>query len=260
MHLVTAKGKQYPLADSWDTAPAEAQMAAAALLIINDQAARLAILAFQDLPSNIIKMLTPEEIVHLTMWVEKPTPSLPSSIIIGSQKLLLPTPNFEEVTLVEFAAADALFRQYQAGNTNALIDLFATLTRPTASPESIQHKDWNGDMRQPYNSARTKQLGAPFAQISLVQSSTIILAYISGVQSLQKSYPSIFPDTSDSNTPPDTQSSSAPYIDLIYALAKQGTYGTYEQCCLIPIHTIFYNMHLEATAPKKTNHGHGDNQ
>jgi hypothetical protein len=208
---------------------------------------------------NLIRLLWPKRnlqymklkashIYELTHWVlEKPLVETNfTKFTHDGTEYLLPDASLATVVLFEYAMASYYLRVFCQSNKEEYLNmLVATICRP---PQEVTHTpDWNGDLREKYNSALTKQRAKDFETLNFGVKVIVLHVFLEAQARIQKRFASIFKAPDEGETP---KINGVPYTDLMYDLSKTGIYGDYEKVCFTNIHTVFFNLAQEKSREK----------
>lgn len=127
--------------------------------------------------------------------------------------------------MIEVAICAITLRQLESEETaqEAIDTIFYTLARRPGVSYSEEEKEHNQLHPVPENIKRY-----------------VVLWFVDWLHAFLKHYHPSIDDKKEGEE--NEKGGGYGLFPLIYNLAHSGTYGTYEQTCLIPAHTIFFNI------------------
>lgn len=181
-------------------------------------------------------------------------------------------PDFADTTAADLAAAnmaylefaapgeegvDTTARRTVAEKTRALNQLVAILCRPRrADWRKFMHSaDWNGDVREPFNEAHTRQHAdrLDFLPLNL---KLVVLDYFERTNNaFLATYGELFGSSKEPR-----YGDGRGWVMLLKNVAKEGHFGDYEKVCTTPAHLLFASLlddlldQQEADAKNPTQH------
>jgi hypothetical protein len=235
MHTVQLYKKKYSLPSNWKEVPYKICLQITPLLWAQkkDQSLSYVVLEY-FIPSKLLRKL-PEEylqpILDLFSWCQTTPflPCLPKSLWkcrnIRATSSLSITKQGDNLSIIEVAICAITLRQLESEDTakEAIDTIFYTLARRPGVAYSEEEKEHNQRYAVPENVKRY-----------------VVLWFFEWLHDFLKHYhPSI-----DDKKEEEENEKGGGYglFPLIYQTANSGTYGTFEQTCLIPAHTIFFNI------------------
>jgi hypothetical protein len=154
-------------------------------------------------------------------------------------KYYLPSENFSDTTCIEMAMASIYYLAYtrkENPDMNAVLLLVGTLCRPQRRDlkEFRLSKEWNGDVREEFNSILIESRSFQKLPIGTV------MAVLQYYEFMQEQFTQRYKDDYAAD---ETGETLFPNGDGILALfeeiAETGTHGTFREVCLNNAHTIF---------------------
>ena len=155
-------------------------------------------------------------------------------------KYYLPAENFADTTCIEMAMASIYYLAYtrkENPDMNAVLLLVATLCRPQRRDvkEFRLSKDWNGDIREEFNTILIESRS--FKKLSI----GTVMAVLQYYEYMQGQFTQRYKDdyAADESGEPPLFPNGDGILALFEEVAESGTHGTFRDVCLNNAHTIF---------------------
>jgi len=179
------------------------------------------------------------------LWVwEKPVRTLIYKFEFAGENYYLPELEFDNLVLVEYAMADMFFKAF--GRTKpdplALDKLAATLCRPKFKNVEENDPEWNGDIREKYNSKLADQRTALFKDLPLSIKMLVLQQFITGRKILHTRYKEVFQDPDKPKSIPKHAGPDWGWFGLIDDLAQDGIFGDMEKTAFTNLHTVLFHQ------------------
>lgn len=154
-----------------------------------------------------------------------------------------------DVSAIEMAMANIYYLQFSTAKKDAgpaLARMVATLCRPQrtdldAFRDSVQ---WNGDVREIYNSIRIDERGKEIESLPIGYQMAVLMYFEAQNTAFLKKYGEVFGEDDDQK--PLYQNGEG-WIAMLSKVAELGTHGPFEQVCSTNCHTVWlYLKHRAA--------------
>lgn len=185
-----------------------------------------------DIPLNIFNKIISEQFVDLLPHVDFAAlkiPDLKTNLfpVIPSLKMVGPIELMRTCTAEEFTLIDTAF--VRASNQKKIDDLALMacfMYRPIRSDLEIfkKTKEWNGDIREPFNSERCKSRLPKFKNIPMEQLVAIFLYFASVRKQRFQILKYLFADTGEKNF-----MDNRGWAGSMLSLAHSGVFGNFEE-------------------------------
>lgn len=254
-------GQPYQLPTGWAELDAAQVLGAAvpARLAGRTPAARLALLAAlvkPGIPEKIRRRLTGEQLYELTealawVWDAPFAEHVVEYFEYSGRTYRLPRPRLLDAVAIEYGVASIHFAAYLThGRAESLDQLVATLCRPPRAGYDPTDPAADGQARERYNATLAEARALVFADLPLAVKFVVLERFVAAEQFIHATYHQVFtaPEARapTGSRPPGPPSDGGRFLELVYELAQQGTYGTYEEVAQTDVHTILYNLHRAA--------------
>ena len=163
----------------------------------------------------------------------------------------LPAERLANTSAIELAMSNIYYLQFadpKAPNQHAALSLVATLCRPERSDLRAFRlsKDWNGDIREEYNSIVADERAERFKALPF----GIVIAVLQYFESLNtqflRQYGEVFGSDEDDDDEPLYKHGEG-WIACLEDVAESGVHGPFKEVCSENVHTIFlYLKHRTA--------------
>jgi hypothetical protein len=183
---------------------------------------------------------TLQELLHLMswMWRENMTKKPFECIYADGREYYLFEESFKTMSFGEmtdaYIHAQAFIQQIEEGESR-LNKLVATVCRPKRFVG--RKSNWNGDIREPYNSFIAEGNADSFADVPMEQR-VLILVYFLGTLKDFLGYYDIFDDDDGSPASPEEYPGQS-YIKNQHLLAEKGIFGNMDATKAANIHEVF---------------------
>lgn len=275
MNLIRIGDDTFTLASNWQELTEERAVKLGSIIGHNSAANRLAALyLMSNAPVRLNKAFTAAyaagaaarlvELVRLTDWLWKPQPVTVHSTIhphvqgvtYAGKRWLLPKPNLTDVTMGEYAFADAYMRKHaQAKDMATLRQLVFTVFRPARPREEVNSLDWDGYPRERFNPELIEDRAETMPRIPAIISYAAVDYVSRGMEWIALKYAPIFSKDEKKTYPFGTNG-------LIQSVAESQVFGNYEQVQRTSLHQVmawlvkrnYEQAERERAAAKATNH------
>lgn len=183
---------------------------------------------------------TLQELLHLMswMWQENMTTKPFEHIYADGRDFYLFEESFKTMSFGEmtdaYIHAQAFIQQIEEGESR-LNKLVATVCRPLRFVG--RKSNWNGDIREPYNSFIAESNADIFAEVRMEQR-VLILVYFLGTLKDFLGYYDIFDDDGGSPASPEEYPGQS-YIKNQHLLAEKGIFGNMDSTKAANVHEVF---------------------
>ena len=122
-------------------------------------------------------------------------------------------------------------------NLDALDELLATLCRPARNDlhEFQLSKDWDGDIREPYNGQRVKARAKEFKSLDIGIKIALLQYFESQNTLFLESYANMMGD--DGRAP--RYENGMGWVTMLMSVAEKGTFGNFEAVCHQNVHLVW---------------------
>lgn len=173
-------------------------------------------------------------------WVFSPPTGKPfESFEHQKVRYLLPDENFANCTALEVCMAFmeyTAFVQPEEPDTTALDRLIATLCRPVRVDLDAFRRspDWNDDLREPYNEARTEKRALALATLPLEWKIALLTYFEQSSNVFLRQYSLMFGGDAEPR-----YGDGRGWLMLLKNIAKEGHFGPFDSVCKQPVHLVF---------------------
>lgn len=202
-----------------------------------------------SLPKEILNKLTAtqqQRLLNCIAWCKNakiPEKRLFESFEFGGVRYYLPSEGMADTSAIELAMCtiyEVSFAKEIQPNTKAIFSIIATICRPQRADIDAFRKssEWNGDVREEYNSVVAEQRAVEFEQLSFGICKAVY-AYWSGMLAkFWKRYEALLGETDEE---PLYQNGEG-QITMLMDVAEIGVFGDFDKVCKQNVHTIFINL------------------
>lgn len=148
--------------------------------------------------------------------------------IVDNSRYHIFKPDFEDMDSIDIAYANIQYLQFIGGNELALDELIATICRPTRKDIKTfkLSKDWDGDIREVFNSQRVKERAKLFEQKLDFGLKIAILQYFESENNkFLEQYAGMFGN--DGKEP--RYDNGMGWITMLMNVASSGTFGDFDR-------------------------------
>ena len=171
----------------------------------------------------------------------------------NGQTYWLPGPVLDNVVGIEYVSAEHHFKAFAKANPTpgALDSLIATICRPAKKGLDESDPDWDGDVREKYNSKIAERRAVEFKKLPFPTKQLVLQYFIGADTAFHKRYQELY-TTNAGSTAGGGRAASFGTLGILDALAVEGVFGTFDQVCFTPVHTLFFHL-LKAKRDAKEN-------
>ncbi|KAA9346319.1 hypothetical protein [Larkinella humicola] len=206
-----------------------------------------ALAELMPIPKKTAQQLTVEQryrLGQLTLWIwkERLQHKPLDWFEVDGVRYHLPDPHYSNTSAIEIAMANMHYLAYtrpENPNSMAVYALIATLCRPVRKDAETfrQSADWNGDLREEFNSVLADERARKFQKLSIGQVMAVLKYFEWMNNRFFESYQDVY-DSDESDEPPLYKNGEGILTSLM-DIAKLGVFGNFDQVCKQNVHTVW---------------------
>jgi len=155
----------------------------------------------------------------------------------------MPLPALRNVVAIEFATAEGYLRAFtdtSKPNGHALNQLVATLARPEKRNLDVNDPEFDGDVREKFNSRLVDYRADEFRNLDINVKMAVLKFFLGSVKTIQKKYGILYPEAepNEDGTVSVAPSASMGLVGVLFDLAETGTFGDFEAVAFTNVHTV----------------------